>query len=182
MTANKDVGESVIKDIIKGPIYNINIQGCDVTKSSDEYRNLSLDIAIWTDKISQDILHKLFRILQTECGIVTNLMGSEDRFSGLSNVLFQNFHKDFKEQKDLEISIKDKINELEEYNFLSPKSLYEKYDTIKDSLEYISLNEVKELILMLRKRRIKIFKTLLNDYRIEKDKYLEFMKESNKYI
>ena len=95
MSANNDVGKSVIDDIIKGSIYEINIQGCDITKSSDEYCNLSLDIAIWTDKISQDILHKLFRIVQTECGIVTNLMGSEDRFSGLSNVLFQRFHMTF---------------------------------------------------------------------------------------
>jgi len=64
-------------------------------------------------------------------------MGSRDKFSCLSNFLFQRFNCNFKEDKDLEKSIEDKIERLDEYNFFMPRSLYGKYKTIEDEYEHI---------------------------------------------
>ena len=82
-------------------------------------------------------------------------------------------------KENLEEAIGSKILELESYNFLSPKSMYESQKTIEDEFEKVSFEKVKDLILLLRKRRIFVFKTLLKDFKKNKDKYLDFLKKQD---
>ena len=166
--------ESDISKILQGAIYTIDIQGHDRT----DYSKQSMDIAIWADKWSQDIIHKLNRIIQTELGYITNLMGHKDKFSGTCNLLLQNFYKEFLKKEDLEKSIENKIKNLEEYKFWTPKSLYEHYE-IEDEYEELPFENVKDLLKSLRKRRIKIYEELLKDFLNNKDVYLDFMKSQD---
>lgn len=175
--SNKDEenGEQIISKIIKEKIYEINVQGHEM-EDSDE---ITLDIAMWADQWSQDITHKLCRIIQTELGFISNFMGQKDVFSAISNLLFQRFHIDFMENKDLEKSIEYEIGNLENYNFLTPKDLFGEYDSIEDEYEEISFDQVKDLILSLRERRILIYKTLLDEFKKKREKYLNFMKKQD---
>ncbi|MFX1569777.1 MAG: hypothetical protein ACFFCV_15575 [Promethearchaeota archaeon] len=165
-------GESIISEIIDKKIYEVNIEGFDLKDKGKR----SMDIAFWADEWSQDIIYKLFKIIQSEVSFIKIFIAHQDKDSGLKDLLFQGFHRDFMNNKDLEESLVTKIKELETYEFQSPKSLYKKYKIIKDGLENISFNELKNMILSIRERRIKIYKTLLNEFKKDKEKYLDYMK------
>lgn len=171
----QDYANSIILDLIKNKFFSINIQAYD----REDYDKQTIDIAIWADKWGQDILNKLFRIIQTELGFITSFIGNDDIFSCLSDLLFQRFHIDYMEEKNLEKSIEEKIIDLEKFTFSTPKNMYEKYESMEEEYEEISFEKVADLIKSLRERRITIFKTLLEDFKNNKEKYLDFMKSQD---
>ncbi|MEJ2252515.1 MAG: hypothetical protein P8Y97_23000 [Candidatus Lokiarchaeota archaeon] len=134
---------------------------------------------IWADKWSMNILNKIFRIIQTELSYIISFMGNQDTFSCLSNLLFQKFHNEYMNKKDMEKSIEMKINDLEKYKFLAPNDISDETEFMEDEYEEISFEKVLDLIKSLRKKRINIFKTLLEDFKNNKEKYLNFMKNQD---
>ncbi|KKM00880.1 hypothetical protein LCGC14_1800010 [marine sediment metagenome] len=165
-------GESIISKIIDKKVYEVNFEGFDLKDKGKR----TMDVVFWVDEWSQNIIYKLSKIIQSEVSFINIFIAHQDKDSGLKDLLFQRFHRDFMKNKDLEESLVTKIKELEEYKFQSPKSLYENYKIIKDGLEIISFNELNNMILSLRERRIKIYKTLLNEFNKNKEKYLDYMK------
>ncbi|MHA1293472.1 MAG: hypothetical protein ACTSQJ_12480 [Promethearchaeota archaeon] len=168
-------GVSIISEIIQENIYSINIEGYDIKDTI----NKSINNVLWADKWSQDIFYKLFIIFKEELECVTLFMGLQDIFSCTSKLLSQKFYKEFLNKENLEDSIKQKIKNLEEFKFYTSSSIYEKYKTIKNQYEEITIDKIKKMFISLRERRLKIYKYLLKDFKKNKEKYLDFMKKQD---
>lgn len=159
--------------MIQEQIYNINIQAHKIEDSSKK----TIDIALWVDTWSQNLLYKIFLIFQTELEYITKLMSNENLFSFICDILVEEFHEEIKNNTNLENSLESRIKRLEEYKFLTSRDLYTKYNELEDEYMEISFNDVKDMILSLRKRKMGLYKEILKEYRNDKEKYFHFIKE-----
>lgn len=171
----KENENSIISRILNEEIYEIRIRGSE----RKDYNKKTINNVIWSDRLSQDIIYKFFMIFKKELECVTIFMGHKDKFSCISELLYQKFHSEFIAKKDLEESIEEKIKNLGELKFVTSKGLYKKYDDLEDEYEELSFDNIKELFLSLRKNRIEIYKELLKDFKNNKDMYLDFMKNQD---
>jgi len=162
--------KNLIESIINQGFFEIILSGHETKKNGKKTTNLVL----WADKESQDILRKLFQIIKSELEIIIHAMMGQSKFDSLSNILFQNFFNDYREEKDLEESIEAEINDLKKYTFQVPKR---KYKSLEDKYDVLSFDEVIDLVKFFRERRIQILKLLLEDFRNDKEKYNNFMKK-----
>lgn len=166
---SQDQEVNSISKILEEPIYSINIQGHDRTDYSKE----SMDIAIWADKWSQNILYKLFLILQSELDLILKIMSNNDKFSFICDILVDDFYTDLKKKIAVENILEKKIKDLQEFKFNTSKDLYKIYEDLEDEYEEVSLDEVIEMIQSLRKRNIDIYKEILLEVKRNKEKYID---------
>ena len=75
----------------------------------------------------------------------------------------------------MERVINNKIIELKKFIFRTSKGLGSKSDPIDRQFEDITINQIKDMILSLRKRRISFLEEILNEYKENKAKYTEFL-------
>lgn len=172
-TVKKEVGELNLTKMIQEQIYNINIQAHKIEDTTKK----TINIAVWADRWSQNLLYKIFLIFQTELEYVTKLMSNEDLFSFVCDILVDEFHNEIKDKKDLENCIDNRIKQLEGCMFLTSRDLYTKYNELEDEYMEISFNDVKEIFLSLRKRKIDLYKAILKEFRNDKEKYISCIKE-----
>jgi len=114
---NQAEGKKAILKIIQGTINEIIIIGRGEGEDINDYNKITVNIASLADNWGQKILHKLYQILQNEVDYISSFRGLNDRFSCLSNLLYQQFHNELIENKDLEKIIEEKIKNLEENTF-----------------------------------------------------------------
>ena len=166
---NED-SKDIISQILEDNIFQIDIFG-------------SISIAMWADTPSLDILIKLSKIIQTELEFFTCLNDAKDEFDGLCRILFHYFQDDFKDNKDLENAIENKIKRLEENTYFVPKKKCEGYkdeyenENNENEYEELSLDQVAELFIPLREKRLMVYKALLKDFQNNKEAYFDYIKK-----
>lgn len=171
---NEEVGE-ILPKLMNQKFYEINIQGADAYNPKKK----TIDSVLWADEFSHNIVYKIFLILQGENRFTPKFKRSEDIFSLISDILYDEFYTDIKAKKELNIekSLEKKIQDLEENKFLTSKGFGKNYDSVADEYEEISIEEVKDMIRSLRKRRIKVYKAVLKEFKKDTDKYLKYLTE-----
>jgi hypothetical protein len=166
---NED-SRDIISQIVDDNIYQIDIFG-------------SISIVMLADAPSLDIITKLTKIIQIELEFFTYLRDAKDEFDGLCHTLYHYFRDDFKDNKDLENVIENKIKRLEENTYFVPKKMCEackdEFENENNENEYeeLSLDQVAELFISLREKRIMVYKALLKDFQNNKEAYFDYIKK-----
>ncbi|TFF90774.1 MAG: hypothetical protein EU548_01275 [Promethearchaeota archaeon] len=174
---DQEEGKKIITDIMKSTLSEIMIIGRGEGDDIDDYNTITVNIVIKADKWSQKIFNIIFQILQNEVDYISSFRECEDRFACLSQLLFKYFSSNFLDNRDLDSAIKDKIKNLKEINFESAKKTNGDRILIKKNRKVLSLDDLIQLVLLLRKRKVKVFKTLLNEYLNNKEIFIEYMEK-----
>lgn len=133
-----------LKDIGK------DVEGGEIVKKS----------GMSTNDIGHEIIYKLFTIIREESGHFTPIQSSiKDKSERTFNILYARFAKDIKEKKDLETTIKKKIENLKKNEFIVD------YDTENSEMIKMSAEDLKDLFITLRKQRIEFYNAILEEYK-----------------
>ncbi|KKM90540.1 hypothetical protein LCGC14_1237530 [marine sediment metagenome] len=88
---------------------------------------------------------------------------------------YNRFIRELRGKQDIEKAINNKLNELKKFKFRTSKGLGRKSDPKSPRFEDITIDQIKDMILSLRKSRILFLEGVLNEYRENKVKYTEFL-------
>ncbi|MEJ2252678.1 MAG: hypothetical protein P8Y97_23835 [Candidatus Lokiarchaeota archaeon] len=141
---DKKSKELSLEEMFKEQIYNINIKGSKIEDSSQT----SINITMWANNLSQNLLYKFLLIFQTELDYFTKIISNDDLSSFIYDILTDDFHEEIKNNQNLEDCINNKIKQLEENKFLSSKGLDKRYEDLEDEYIKISIEDVKHIILV----------------------------------
>lgn len=167
--------DNIISKIMQEKKYEINLIGFEAKDTSKQ----TIDSVVWAGDWGHDIIYKFFLIFQEELSFISTLKRYQDLYSFARKFLYNEFYNDIRKKKELKIenTLEKKIEELEEYKFFTSKGFGKNYESVVDEYEKISLEEVKDMILSLRKQRISVYKEILNEYKNNKEKYLKYLNQ-----
>jgi len=150
-----------------------NLESISIDLESKWYKGLGTprlrqakNIGMITDEIGYTTIKTLFELVKEETqGEVTPVMHKDKvQSSKAFALILSNFRREIEEKCDIKQALEEKIQELTEFKFII--GLDKEFEYI-----YISLEEVIEMIKNLRKRRIALYKVLLEQYEKHRERF-----------
>lgn len=164
-----------IVDILIEDSYETHITALQYIENKKEIREeVYKDTTLWGNKLGNDFLFDIVNLLKWELDELSHPDPAyqEHKFIRVSSLL-RNFKSELREKGDLEEALNDYIEELNEFRFTTSRE--GSYPGAPEIDIPITAEQIKERLYDIRRFKIEVYKSALEEYKKNKEEYNHFI-------